>query len=89
MSKFWEAKSQYFGKIPDILGILSTTARHKNRRKLCKLFTVWFPKGVDDLQILLGFENLFSTSDLLRKITNLSTNFDDFLLQSPLESKVS
>ena len=32
---------------------------NENHRKLCKLFTVWFPKGIDDVQILLillGFE---------------------------------
>ena len=32
---------------------------NENRRKLCKLFTVWFPKGIDDVPILpslLGFE---------------------------------
>ena len=54
---------------------------NENRRKLCKLFTVWFPKGIDDvqiLQILLGFEILSSTSDFPPKIKNLSTNFDDF-----------
>ena len=84
VSKFWEAKSQYFGEIPDILGILSTTARHKNRRKLCKLFTVWFPKGIDDVQILLGFENIFSTSDFPSKIKKISMNFyaKSFRIQS-------
>ena len=53
----------------------------ENRRKLCKLFTVWFPKGIDDvqiLQILLGFEILSSTLDFPPKINNLSTNFDVF-----------
>ena len=25
---------------------------NENRRKLCKLFTVWFPKGIDDVRIL-------------------------------------
>ena len=32
---------------------------NENHRKLCKLFTVWFPKGIDDVPILpslLGFE---------------------------------
>ena len=31
----------------------------ENRLNLCKLFTVWFPKGIDDVPILpslLGFE---------------------------------
>ena len=54
---------------------------NENHRKLCKLFTVWFPKGIDDVQILpilLGFEILSSTSDFPPKIKNLSTNFDDF-----------
>ena len=53
----------------------------ENRRKLCKVFTVWFPRGIDDVQILpilLGIENLSSTSDFPPKIKNLSTNFDDF-----------
>ena len=50
----------------------------ENRWKLCKLFTVWLPKGIDDVQILLGLEILSSTSDFLPKIKNLSTNFDDF-----------
>ena len=40
---------------------------NENRQKLCKLFTVWFPKGIDDVQILLGFEILSSTSDFPRK----------------------
>ena len=51
---------------------------NENHRKLYKLFTVWFPKGIDDVQILLGFEILSSTSDFPPKIKNLSTNFDDF-----------
>ena len=54
---------------------------NENRQKLCKLFTVWFPKGIDDvqiLQILLGFENIFSTSDFPSKIKKFSTYFDDF-----------
>ena len=54
---------------------------NENRRKLCKLFTVWFPKGIDDVQslpIFLGFEILSSTLDFPPKINNLSTNFDDF-----------
>ena len=54
---------------------------NENRRKLCKLFTVWFPKGIDDVQILpilLGSENFFSHSLFFLKIKNLSTNFDDF-----------
>ena len=53
----------------------------ENRRKLCNLFTVRFPKGIDDAQsltILLGFEILSSTSDFPPKIKNLSTDFDDF-----------
>ena len=53
----------------------------ENRWNLCKLFTVWFPKGIDDVQILpilLGFEILSSTSDFPPKTKNLSTNFDDF-----------
>ena len=32
---------------------------NENRRNLCKIFTVWFPKGIDDVTILpslLGFE---------------------------------
>ena len=32
---------------------------NENRRKLCKLFTVWFPKGIDDVQILLESEIFF------------------------------
>ena len=54
---------------------------NEKRRKFGKLFTVWFPKGIDDVQILailLGFEILSSTSDFPPKIKNLSTNFDDF-----------
>ena len=53
----------------------------ENRQKLCKLFTVWFPKGIDDVQsftILLGFEMLSSTSDFSPKIKNLSMKFDVF-----------
>ena len=52
---------------------------NENRRKLCKLFTVWFPKGIDDVQILLEFGNIFSTSDFPSKFKNFSTYFDDFL----------
>ena len=51
---------------------------NENRRKLCKLFTVWFPKESDDVQNLLGFEILSSTSNFYSKIKNLSTNVDDF-----------
>ena len=54
---------------------------NENRRKLCKLFTVWFPKGIDDVQILLGFENIFSTSDFPSKIKKFSTDFDKLFLK--------
>ena len=58
---------------------------NENGRKLCKLFTVWFPKGIDDvqiLQILLGFEIFFSTSDFFPKIKKFPTYFDDFFAKS-------
>ena len=54
---------------------------NENRRKPCNLFTVGFPNGIDDvqiLQILLGFENIFSTSDFHSKIKKISTYFDVF-----------
>ena len=51
---------------------------NENRRKLCKLFTVWFPKGIDDVPILpslLGFEirnfrkkSIFFANDRIEKI---------------------
>ena len=55
---------------------------NENRRKLCKLFTVWFPKGIDDVQNLLEFENIFSTSDFPSKIKKISTYFDFFFAKS-------
>ena len=51
---------------------------NENRRNFCKLFTVWFPKGSGDVQILVGFEILSSTSDFPPKVENFSINFDDF-----------
>ena len=56
----------------------------ENRWKLCKLFTVLFPKGIDDVQILsilLGFEILSSTSDFPPKFKKFSTDFDDFFFK--------
>ena len=40
---------------------------NENRRKLCKLFTVWFPKGIDDVQILLGSKIFFRLRIFPRK----------------------
>ena len=74
-----EPASKYFVK--SIENEVLPVKINENRRKLCKLFTAWFPKGIDDVQILpilLGFEILSSTSDFPPKIKNLSTNFDDF-----------
>ena len=52
---------------------------NENRRKLCKLFTVWFPKGIDDVQILLILlesEIFFFDFGLSPKIKKFSTDFD-------------
>ena len=81
-----ESDSKYFVK--SLENEVLPVEINENRRKLCKLFTVWFPKGIDDVQILLGFENIFSTSGFPPKIKNLSTYFDDFFLQSSLKFKV-
>ena len=29
---------------------------NENHRNLCKSFTVWFPKGIDDVQIVQNFD---------------------------------
>ena len=71
-----EPDSKYFVKSID--NEVLPVKINENHRKLCKLFTVWFPKGIDDVQILLEFENIFSTSDFPSKINKISTYFEDF-----------
>ena len=80
-----ESDSKYFVKNLD--NEVLPVKINENRRKLCKLFTVWFPKGIDDVQILLGFENIFSTSDFFRKSRNFQY-FSIFFFAKSLKSKV-
>ena len=71
-----EPDTKYFGETLE--NEVLPVKINENRGKLCKIFTVWFPKGIDDVQIFLGFEILSSTSDFSPKIKNLSTDFDVF-----------
>ena len=48
-----EPDSKYFVKILE--NEVLPVKINENRRKLCKLFTVWFPKGIGDVHFVQVF----------------------------------
>ena len=46
---------------------------NENRRKMCKPFTVWFPKGIDDVQILQNFDRSRAPTSKCRISTSRNT----------------
>ena len=66
-----EPDSKYFVK--SLENEILPVKINENRRKLCKLFTVWFPKGIDDVQILQNFDRARAPTSKWRISTSRNT----------------
>ena len=66
-----ESDSKYFVK--SLENEVLPVKIDENRQKLCKLFTVWFPKGIDDVQILQNFDRSRAPTSKCRISTSRNT----------------